>query len=99
MTTTEAAWRRLERALDRVFGGDENPLRQLGGLGFFLFWLIAVSGGPSGPLESMLLRSRAKQRDVMAWKRGETTASAGEIMGFNGLTAEAMANRAKTLAG
>lgn len=45
MTITEAAWRRLERALDRVFGSDENPLRQLGGLGFFLFWLIAVSGG------------------------------------------------------
>ena len=45
MTTTEAAWRRLERALDRVFGSEENPLRQLGGLGFFLFWLIAVSGG------------------------------------------------------
>jgi quinol-cytochrome oxidoreductase complex cytochrome b subunit/coenzyme F420-reducing hydrogenase delta subunit len=43
--STEAAWRRFERAFDRAFGSTGNPLRQLGGLGFFLFWLIAVSGG------------------------------------------------------
>ena len=29
-------------------------------------------------------------RDTFAWKRGETTASAGELMAFNGLTAEAL---------
>lgn len=39
------AWRWLERALDQVCGERDNPLRQLGGLGFYLFWLIAVSGG------------------------------------------------------
>ncbi len=61
--------------------------------------LIGVSGGPSGPLEPILLRTRAPKRDVMAWKRGETTASAGEIMAFNGLTAEAMAARAIALLG
>ncbi len=61
--------------------------------------LIAVSGGPSGPLEPVLLRTRAPRRDVMAWKRGETTASAGEIMEFNGLTGEAMAARAMALLG
>jgi phosphoketolase len=61
--------------------------------------LIAVSGGPSGPLEPILLRTRAPQRDVMAWKRGETTASPNEIMAFNGLTGEAMADRAMTLLG
>ena len=61
--------------------------------------LIAVSGGPSGPLEPVLLRTRAVRREVMAWKRGETTASAGEIMAFNGLTADAMLARATAMLG
>ncbi len=54
--------------------------------------LIGVSGGPSGALEPVLLRTRAPQRDVFAWKRGETTASPGEIMAFNGITADAIAD-------
>ena len=54
--------------------------------------LIGISGGPSGALEPVLLRTRAPQRDVFAWKRGETTASPGEIMAFNGITAEAIAD-------
>jgi len=41
----------------------------------------------------MMLRSNSK-RDPFAWKRGETTASAGELMAFNGLTAEALTKRA-----
>ena len=41
----ETAWRRVESVFDRAFGPAANPLRNLGGLGFFLFWLIAVSGG------------------------------------------------------
>jgi phosphoketolase len=61
--------------------------------------LIGVTGGPSGPLEPIMLRTRAARRDVLAWKRGETTASPGEIMAFNGLTGEAMAARAKVLLG
>jgi phosphoketolase len=61
--------------------------------------MIGVSGGASGPLEPMLLRSRAPKRDAMSWKRGETTASPGEIMAFNGLTGEAMAARAMALLG
>jgi phosphoketolase len=61
--------------------------------------LIGVSGGPAGPLEPIMLRTRAAKRDVMAWKRGETTASAGEIMAFNGLTGEAMAARVQALLG
>ena len=60
--------------------------------------LMAVSGGPSASLEPVLLRSRAGKRDTFAWKRGETTASPAEIMDFNGLTAEAMAARVKSLA-
>ncbi len=61
--------------------------------------LIGVTGGPAGPLEPIMLRTRAAKRDVMAWKRGETTASAGEIMAFNGLTGEAMAARVQALLG
>jgi hypothetical protein len=40
-----------------------------------------------------MLRSNCK-RDSFAWKRGETTASAGELMAFDGLTAEALTKRA-----
>ncbi|MCU0766918.1 MAG: phosphoketolase [Gammaproteobacteria bacterium] len=60
--------------------------------------LLGVSGGPSAPLEPVLLRTRAPRRDVFAWKRGETTASPQELMAFNGITGEAMAARAKALA-
>ncbi len=55
--------------------------------------LIGVTGGASAMLEPVMLRSNAK-RDTFAWKRGETTASAGELMAFNGLTAEALTKRA-----
>jgi ferredoxin/coenzyme F420-reducing hydrogenase delta subunit len=34
----------IEVGADRVFGPRLNPLRQLGALGFFLFWIVAVSG-------------------------------------------------------
>jgi phosphoketolase len=61
--------------------------------------LVAVSGGPSAPLEPVLLRTRAPRRDVFAWKRGETTASPQEIMELNGITGEAMAARARALVG
>ena len=40
-----------------------------------------------------MLRSNSK-RDAFEWKRGETTSSAGELMAFNGLTAEALTKRA-----
>jgi len=59
--------------------------------------LLAVSGGPSACLEPVLLRSRAARRDVLAWKRGETTASPQELMDYNGLTAEAMVARVRAL--
>jgi len=38
------AFHALERAFDGVFGAAENPLRQLGALGFYLFWIVTVSG-------------------------------------------------------
>lgn len=65
----------------RLFGGDA---------------LIGVTGGTSAMLEPVLLRSNCT-RDVFAWKRGETTASAGEIMAFNGITAVALTGRSLSL--
>jgi phosphoketolase len=60
--------------------------------------LIGVAGGTSAMLEPIMLRSHAK-RDTFAWQRGETTASAGELMAFNGLTADALTKRALALLG
>lgn len=33
-----------ERLFDRAFGAQANPLRNLGGLGFLFFWVLAASG-------------------------------------------------------
>lgn len=59
--------------------------------------LLAVSGGPGAPLEPVLVRSRAPKRDLLTWRRGETTASAGELIEFNGLTADDIVERATRL--
>jgi len=59
--------------------------------------LLAVSGGPSAPLEPVLLRTRAPNRDTICWKRGETTATPTEIMDFNGITSGFMVDRVNTL--
>lgn len=67
-----------DAGFESLFGGDA---------------LIGVTGGVSSMLEPIMLRSTVK-RDIFAWKRGETTASAGELMAFNGLTAEALTKRA-----
>ena len=48
---------------------------------------------------AVLLRTRAAKRDTLCWKRGETTASPNELMAFNGLTAQAIAERAMKLTG
>jgi phosphoketolase len=55
--------------------------------------VLGVTGGTANMLEPVLLRSQSP-RDVFAWKRGETTASAGELLGFNGITAGAIVDRA-----
>ena len=34
----------IERPFERLFGPALNPLAQLGALGFFFFWIVAVSG-------------------------------------------------------
>lgn len=33
-----------ERGLDRIFGPSWNPMHNLGALGFFYYWIVAVSG-------------------------------------------------------
>jgi phosphoketolase len=58
--------------------------------------LIGVTGGASGMLEPLMLRSSAN-RDTFAWKRGETTATAGDLMAVNGITADALTKRALAL--
>jgi phosphoketolase len=68
---------------ERLFGGDA---------------LIGVTGGSSAMLEPLLLRSTLP-RDVFAWKRGETTATVGQIMALNGLTAANFVTRAQQLLG
>jgi phosphoketolase len=88
---TDVAWEICSEAdggflddagFDRLFSGDV---------------LLGVTGGASAMLEPVMLRSTAK-RDTFAWKRGETTASANELMALNGITPEALAKRATDLA-
>lgn len=66
---------------ERLFGGDA---------------LIGITGGASGMLEPILIRSQCR-RDTIAWKRGETANSASQLMGYNGLTTEALVIRALEL--
>lgn len=66
-----------DAGFETLFGGDA---------------LIGVTGGASGMLEPIMLRSALK-RDTIAWKRGETTASATELMAVNGITSEALVKR------
>ena len=48
MVSMRAALRRgfdrVERGLDLVFGTDWNPMAHLGSLGWFLFWIVVVTG-------------------------------------------------------
>ncbi|MEJ2058878.1 MAG: phosphoketolase [Gammaproteobacteria bacterium] len=60
--------------------------------------LVGVTGGASGSLEPVMLRTRAPRRDVFAWKRGETTVSPDQLFEFNGMTAGDIVARVKQLA-
>ncbi len=60
--------------------------------------LIGVSGGGTVALEPVLLRTKAPARDLFGWQRGETTASPAEVMAYNGISGETLAQRAQTLA-
>ncbi|MBZ8180860.1 phosphoketolase family protein [Oscillatoria salina] len=72
-----------DAGFETMFGGDA---------------LIGVTGGSSAMLEPIMLRSNSK-RDTFAWKRGDTAASATEVMEINGITAENMVKRATELVG
>jgi len=89
---TDVAWEACAEA-DGDFLDDAGFAQLFGGDA-----LIGVTGGSSAMLEPIMLRSTAP-RDTFAWKRGETTASAAQIMAFNGITAENFVARAKALLG
>lgn len=61
--------------------------------------LLGVSGGGTLALEPVLLRSRTAARDLIGWRRGETTASPAGIMAYNGIGREALTERALALVG
>ncbi len=87
----DIAWDTVSQPDDKFMSDDDfNAL-------FHGDMLMAVSGGPSAPLEPVLLRTTAPRRDTICWKRGETTASPNEIMAFNGITPEIMIDRIETL--
>jgi phosphoketolase len=88
---TDVSWETVAEPDDRFM--DDASFEAL----FDADALIGVTGGASGSLEPVMLRSRAPGRDLFAWKRGETSASPTEIMAYNGLTAEAMAARVREL--
>ncbi|HEY9761775.1 MAG TPA: phosphoketolase [Trichocoleus sp.] len=89
---TDTAWDTCSEA-DGGFLDDAGFERLFGGNA-----LIGVTGGTSAMLEPIMLRSTLP-RDLFAWKRGETTATAAQIMALNGITAENFVARAKALLG
>jgi phosphoketolase len=89
---TDVAWDSCSEA-DNGFLDDAGFATMFGGDA-----LIGVTGGTGAMLEPVLLRSNSP-RDLFAWKRGETTATAGQLMAFNGLTAENLVKRAVELLG
>lgn len=91
--STDVAWDSCSREQDGDFLSDAEFSTMFDGDA-----LLGVTGGSSAMLEPVMLRSNSK-RDVFAWKRGETTASAAQIMEFNGITAENFVKRAKELIG
>ena len=96
--------RRLYRPSDVLWGSVSEPDGRFMGDDAFksMFHgdaLIGVTGGPSAPLEPVLLRSQAVQRDMFCWKRGETTANPQQLFDFNGMNAQAMHERAQAMLG
>ncbi|MGL5834319.1 MAG: phosphoketolase [Waterburya sp.] len=90
---SDVAWDSCSREQDSDFLSDAEFSNLFDGDA-----LLGVTGGSSAMLEPVMLRSNSK-RDVFAWKRGETTASAAQIMEFNGITADNFVKRAKELIG
>ncbi len=89
---TDVAWQTCSEP-DDGFLADAQFQAMLGGDA-----LIGITGGAPAMLEPVMLRSICP-RDTFAWKRGETTATAGQLMAFNGITAEAITARSIQLLG
>ncbi|MBE7383521.1 MAG: phosphoketolase [Leptolyngbya sp. SIO1E4] len=89
---TDVAWDSCSEA-DGNFLDDAGFEQRFGGDA-----LIGITGGSAAMLEPVMLRSTAP-RDMFAWKRGDTAASAAKVMALNGLTAENFVQRAKVLLG
>ncbi len=88
---SDVAWESCAQAKDGDFLSDNEFASLFDGDA-----LVGVTGGASAMLEPVMLRS-ALPRDTMAWQRGETAASAGQLFALNGLTADKLATRAKAL--
>ncbi|MBW4697015.1 MAG: phosphoketolase [Aphanocapsa lilacina HA4352-LM1] len=88
---SDVAWQSCSKA-DGEFLSDEGFERLFGAE-----VLVGVTGGAGGMLEPVFLRSQARRRETFCWKRGETTASPGELMAFNGLTAASLCERVQQL--
>jgi phosphoketolase len=87
----DVAWQHSAEADDRFMGDAEFDALFDGDV------LIGVSGGGTVALEPVMLRSRARGRDLFGWQRGETTASPAELLAYNGITAEGLDERARGL--
>lgn len=59
--------------------------------------LLGIAAGASATLEPVLVRSRAARRDLVAWRRGETTAGPGPLLAYNDLDPASLARRAAAL--
>jgi phosphoketolase len=73
-----------DATFEQFFGGDA---------------LLGITGGPVSTLEPLMLRSQVARRDMLGWQRGETTATPGLLMEYNGLSGERIAQRAMALLG
>lgn len=59
--------------------------------------LLGITGGAGAVLEPVLIRACASRRDLAAWRRGETTATLGQLLVLNQLDACSLATRAVKL--
>jgi len=96
--------RRLCRAQDVAWSSCAQPDGQfMDDATFAQFFngdaLVGITGGPVSTLEPLMLRSQVARREMLGWQRGETTATPGVLMEYNGLSGERIAQRAMALLG
>lgn len=84
---SDVAWNTVAEADDKFMSDAEYETLFGGDM------LIGVTGGASAILEPVMLRSRHRRRDMLCWKRGETTASPAELFALNGITEKDIVDR------